>query len=72
MHSDSVSRGMDAPRQEGSLPEDFRAVIHRLEENHFPADEAVSSIVTLDDAPEAMRSCCNAPSRVRKVMVRLD
>ena len=33
-----------------ALPEDFRQVIHMLEEHRFPVDDAVSSIVPIEEA----------------------
>jgi threonine dehydrogenase-like Zn-dependent dehydrogenase len=55
-----------------ALPEDFHAVIRMLEERRFPVDDAVSSIVALDDVPEALRSWSDNPFQTRKIMVCLD
>ena len=54
-----------------ALPEDFHAVIRMLEERRFPVDEAISSIVALDQAPEALRSWSDNPSKIKKIMVHL-
>ena len=43
-----------------------------LEERRFPVDDAVSSIVTLDEAPGALRSWSDDPLHTQKIMVRLD
>lgn len=67
-----VQKELDILGSRNALPEDFHAVIRMLEANHFPVDEAVSSIVAIDDAPEALRSWSDDPSPVRKIMVRLD
>jgi D-arabinose 1-dehydrogenase-like Zn-dependent alcohol dehydrogenase len=67
-----VQKELDILGSRNALPEDFHAVIRMLEEHRFPVDDAVSSIVALDDAPEALRSWSDDPSRVKKIMVRLD
>ena len=43
-----------------------------LEAHRFPVDEAVSCIISLEDAPQALASWSANPSRVKKIMVRLD
>jgi len=55
-----------------ALPEDFRRVIRMLEEHRFPVDEAVSSIVHIEEAPDVLRAWSDNPVRFRKIMVRLD
>jgi threonine dehydrogenase-like Zn-dependent dehydrogenase len=67
-----VQKELDILGSRNAVAEDFHAVVQMLEEHRFPVDDAVSSIVTLDEAPEALRSWSNDPSRVRKIMVRLD
>jgi threonine dehydrogenase-like Zn-dependent dehydrogenase len=53
-------------------PEDFRAVIQLLEAGKFPVDQAVSLIVPLEKAPEALRSWSENPSQFTKILVSLD
>ena len=67
-----VQKELDILGSRNAVAEDFHAVVQMLEEHRFPVDDAVSSIVTLDEAPEALRSWSDDPSRVRKIMVRLD
>jgi 2-desacetyl-2-hydroxyethyl bacteriochlorophyllide A dehydrogenase len=67
-----VQKELDILGSRNALPNDFLAVIRMLEEHRFPVDGAVSSIVTLDEAPEALRAWSEDPSRVKKIMVRLD
>lgn len=52
--------------------DDFAAVIKLLETGKFPVDQALSSTVTLEEAPDALRSWSENPSRFKKIMVRLD
>ena len=67
-----VQKELDILGSRNALPEDFHAVIQMLEARRFPVDDAVSSIVALEDAPQALRSWSDDPSQVKKIMVRLD
>ena len=67
-----VQKELDILGSRNALPEDFRAVIQMLEEHRFPVDDAVSSIVTLDEAPGALRSWSDDPLGIQKIMIRLD
>ena len=66
-----VQKELDILGSRNALPEDFREVIRMLEEHRFPVDSAVSSIVSLDDAPRALSDWSEHPARVKKIMVRL-
>jgi len=46
-------------------------VIRMLEEHRFPVDEAVSAIVTLEEAPAMIKTWSDHPSGFSKIMVRL-
>ena len=67
-----VQKELDILGSRNALPEDFREVIRMLEEHRFPVDLAVSSIVPLEEAPQALSAWSENPSRVRKIMVRLN
>jgi threonine dehydrogenase-like Zn-dependent dehydrogenase len=67
-----VQKELDILGSRNALPEDFRQVIRMLEEHRFPVDDAVSSIVPIEDAPDALRAWSDDPVRVTKIMVRLD
>lgn len=67
-----VQKELDILGSRNALPEDFREVIRMLEEHRFPVDNAVSSIVTLDDEPQALSAWSENPSKVKKIMLRLD
>jgi threonine dehydrogenase-like Zn-dependent dehydrogenase len=66
-----VQKEIDILGSRNALPEDFLDVIRMLEEHRFPVDKAVSSIVALEQAPEALCAWSANPSRVKKIMVRL-
>ena len=67
-----VQKELDILGSRNALPEDFGAVIQMFEEGRFPVKDAVSSIIPLEDAPEALRAWSDDPSRVKKIMVRLE
>jgi threonine dehydrogenase-like Zn-dependent dehydrogenase len=67
-----VQKELDILGSRNALPEDFRAVIRMLEEHRFPVSEAVSTIVGLDEAPGALGTWSDDPSRIKKIMVSLD
>ena len=67
-----VQKELDILGSRNAGPEDFAAVIRLLEAGRFPVDEAVSLTVSLDEAPGALRSWSENPSRFKKIMVSLD
>ncbi len=67
-----VQKELDILGSRNALPEDFHAVIQMFEEGRFPVNDAISSVVALDDAPGSLRAWSDDPSRVKKIMVRLD
>ena len=67
-----VQKELDVLGSRNAQPDDFRTVIDLLEARRFPVDEAVSLVVPLQDAPGAMRSWSNDPSRFKKILVSLD
>jgi 2-desacetyl-2-hydroxyethyl bacteriochlorophyllide A dehydrogenase len=67
-----VQKELDILGSRNAQPEDFQAVIRILEAGTFPVDQAVSSIVSLEESPQALRSWSETPSRFRKTLVCLD
>jgi threonine dehydrogenase-like Zn-dependent dehydrogenase len=67
-----IQKELDILGSRNALPEDFRQVIQMLEEHRFPVDDAVSSIVSIEEAPDALRAWSDNPVRVTKIMVRPD
>jgi threonine dehydrogenase-like Zn-dependent dehydrogenase len=67
-----VQKELDIMGSRNALSEDFRDVIHLLEERRFPVEDAVSHMVNLEQAPEALRSWSDNPMPVKKIMVCLD
>jgi threonine dehydrogenase-like Zn-dependent dehydrogenase len=67
-----VQKELDILGSRNALPEDFEAVIRMLEAKRFPVDEAVSSIISLDQVPDALSEWSREPARVKKILVDLD
>jgi threonine dehydrogenase-like Zn-dependent dehydrogenase len=67
-----VQKELDILGSRNALPEDFRTVIKMLEERKFPVEDAVGSIVSLDDAPRILEAWCSNPLKFTKIMVQLD
>ncbi len=61
-----VQKELDIVGSRNALPEDFREVIGMLEEHSFPVDEAVSSIVPIEEAP----NCCGPGATSRCASAR--
>jgi threonine dehydrogenase-like Zn-dependent dehydrogenase len=67
-----VQKELDVLGSRNAQPEDFHAVIKLLEMRRFPVDQAVSMIVPLEEAADALRSWSENPSRFKKILVSLD
>jgi threonine dehydrogenase-like Zn-dependent dehydrogenase len=67
-----VQKELDILGSRNALPEDFRAVIQMLEQRRFPVEDAVSMIVPMEAAPEAIRQWSMEPARFSKILVSLD
>jgi len=67
-----VQKELDILGSRNALPEDFHAVINMMEARKFPVEQAVSAVVPLEEAGQALRSWSENPSQFRKILVRLD
>src|ERR1700730_5605834 len=67
-----VQKELDILGSRNALPEDFRAAIHLLEGKKFPVDQAVSLVVPLEEAANALRSWSENPASFKKIMVSVD
>jgi threonine dehydrogenase-like Zn-dependent dehydrogenase len=66
-----VQKELDILGSRNALPEDFHAVIQMLEQGRFPVDEAVSTVISLEEAPEILAAWSSNPSQFSKIMIRL-
>jgi threonine dehydrogenase-like Zn-dependent dehydrogenase len=67
-----VQKELDILGSRNALPEDFRAVIAMLEQGRFPVDDAITKIVSLEQAPESLAEWSSDPARFSKIMIKLD
>jgi 2-desacetyl-2-hydroxyethyl bacteriochlorophyllide A dehydrogenase len=67
-----VQKELDVFGSRNALPEDFHAVIKMLEARKFPVNQAVSLVVPLQEAAQALRSWSENPSQFKKILVHLD
>lgn len=67
-----VLKELDILGSRNARPEDFHDVIQMLESHRFPVESAVSTIVSLDEAPEILQAWNAHPGQFKKIMVRLD
>lgn len=66
-----VQKELDIMGSRNALHEDFLAVIAMLEAGNFPVEDAVSAIVSLDEAAPILGEWSAAPGRFTKIMVNL-
>jgi threonine dehydrogenase-like Zn-dependent dehydrogenase len=67
-----VQKELDILGSRNALPEDFARVIQLLETGGFPVDQAVRTIVPLEQAPLILKQWSESPERFTKIMVSLD
>src|SRR5437016_219185 len=64
-----VQKELDILGSRNAQPKDFQAVIKLIESRLFPVDQAVSLVVPLQEAADALRSWSEHPSRFTKILV---
>jgi threonine dehydrogenase-like Zn-dependent dehydrogenase len=67
-----VQKELDILGSRNAQPENFHAVIELLEARRYPVEQAISLVVSLDEAPGALRSWSENPSSFKKILVALD
>ena len=67
-----VQKELDILGSRNALPEDFHAVIQMLEQGRFPVDDAITAVISLEEAPEILAAWSGNPSQFSKIMIRLD
>ena len=67
-----VQKELDILGSRNALPEDFREVIQMLEAGRFPVKQAISHIVSLDEAPQALKAWSENPAAFSKIMIAMD
>jgi 2-desacetyl-2-hydroxyethyl bacteriochlorophyllide A dehydrogenase len=67
-----VRKELDILGARNATADDFRAVIDLLRARHFPVSDAVTRVVGMGEAPEALRMWDSDPSAVTRIHVDLD
>ena len=67
-----VQKELDILGSRNALPADFREVIQMLEAHRFPVDEAVSHMISIDEAPQMLKAWSENPAAYSKIMITLD
>jgi 2-desacetyl-2-hydroxyethyl bacteriochlorophyllide A dehydrogenase len=66
-----VQKELDILGSRNALPGDFEEVMKLLAAGSFPIDHIISSVVPLDDAPEALARWAAHPASVTKIVVEI-
>jgi threonine dehydrogenase-like Zn-dependent dehydrogenase len=66
-----VQKELDIMGSRNALPENFREVIAMLEAGRFPVEDAVSAIISIDDAARYLAEWSAAPGKFTKIMVEM-
>ena len=64
-----VQKELDVLGSRNALREDFAAVIAHLTAKRFPVAATITRVVSLDDAPDAMRAWAAQPSAFTKIQI---
>jgi threonine dehydrogenase-like Zn-dependent dehydrogenase len=67
-----VQKELDILGSRNALPEDFASVIKMLENGKFPVEQAVGTIVPIEQAPSILQQWSESPQRFTKIMISLD
>jgi threonine dehydrogenase-like Zn-dependent dehydrogenase len=67
-----VQKELDILGSRNALPADFACVIQMLEAGKFPVEQAVGTIISLEQAPSILKQWSEAPQSFTKIMVSLD
>jgi threonine dehydrogenase-like Zn-dependent dehydrogenase len=67
-----VQKELDILGSRNALPADFERVIQMLAAKHFPVDDTVSTIVSLEETHRVLQAWNENPEKFTKIMVQLD
>lgn len=67
-----VQKELDILGSRNALPADFQTVIQMLRERKFPVEDAVGTIIPLEEAPRILESWSANPAKFTKIMVQMD
>jgi threonine dehydrogenase-like Zn-dependent dehydrogenase len=67
-----VQKELDILGSRNALPKDFQAVIQMLEQHRFPVEDAISTVVPIEQGPEIFRAWCDSPAKFSKIMISME
>jgi threonine dehydrogenase-like Zn-dependent dehydrogenase len=67
-----VQKELDILGSRNALPQDFQRVIQMLEARKFPVEQAVGTIISLEEAPRVLQAWSENPSKFTKIMIQMD
>lgn len=67
-----VQKEIDIRGSRNALPDDFRAVIHYLQQGTCPVDRLISMEVSPEDAENAMKTWAGNPGKIFRILVRFS
>jgi threonine dehydrogenase-like Zn-dependent dehydrogenase len=67
-----VQKELDVMGSRNALPADFLAVMAMLDAGKFPVDQAVTAIVSLDEAPSILAQWSANPAAYTKIMIDMQ
>jgi threonine dehydrogenase-like Zn-dependent dehydrogenase len=67
-----VQKELDILGSRNALPRDFQAVIRMLEQCRFPVEDAISTIVPIEEAPEIFQTWCDNPAQFSKIVISME
>jgi len=67
-----VQKELDILGSRNAQPEDFRDVIRMLEEHRFPVDDAITHIVSMEEAPEILAAWDRDPAHFGKIIIEVS
>jgi 2-desacetyl-2-hydroxyethyl bacteriochlorophyllide A dehydrogenase len=67
-----VQKELDIMGSRNAQPEDFHDVIRMLENRRFPVDDAITHIVSIDEAPAILAAWDRDPAHFGKIMIEVS
>ena len=67
-----VQKELDILGSRNALPQDFRDVMAMLNSGTFPVEQAVTAVVSLDEAPSILSKWSANPAAFTKIMIQMD
>jgi len=67
-----VQKELDIRGSRNATPDDFRAVLHFMQQTHLEMDPFISGIIRPEDAQPALEAWADAPGKVFRILVKFE